>query len=543
MPTLLPNAKQTFTGPNGVPLSGGSVYFYIPNTSTPKATYQDPAQTILNTNPVILDANGQAVIWGSGTYRQVVYDANNNLVWDQITEDTSGGLLGNMTDNVFVAGTDFTPGVTTQLTLTAGPGSITNTWIYFDAAYQDDSQASVSGTTLIFTSPIPVGVGKVTVKIGSTVAIGTPGNGTVTDSSAASGTRLYNRIFDLVDVRDPPFNAVGNGVTNDTAAIDAASASINGPVIIPPNHTWLYGGSIAFDQGLTLRDKGSSGAPVHNTMTISRDVSSTGTTAQQVGALLSYNTVESSVTHNELGILSVMNDYAASTALQNVSVYGQANSMGTAGSPLWAAVFEVKNTTPTGGGSTVDHVLQGIEVDVANGLPYSATQKKSGVEVIAFGGFECNDGYSIHAANDTYANGTYNTGAWRTGINVYPNSINPTLGIAMNIQSSHGTGISISGTSQNYAINLAAAGASTCGINISTNYTTPLALGPNGLIAMNGLGNAQGISYDSAKTSLNFNAAALEVSGHSTYPTAGTIAGYLGMYVNGTLYKVPFYNV
>ena len=36
--TLLPNGKQLFTDSNGAPLAGGSVYFYIPGTSTPKDT-------------------------------------------------------------------------------------------------------------------------------------------------------------------------------------------------------------------------------------------------------------------------------------------------------------------------------------------------------------------------------------------------------------------------------------------------------------------------------------------------------------------------
>lgn len=178
--TLLPNAKAQFIDSNGKPLAGGSVYFYIPNTSTLKNTYQDAAQTILNTNPIVLDASGQAIIWGTGTYRQVVYDQLGNLIWDQITEDSNSGLTGNLTDDVFVSGTDFTPGTTEQLTLTVNPGSIFNTWIFFDGTYQADDQiASLNGVTLTFASPIPVGVSKVTVKIGTTVAIGIPGNGTV----------------------------------------------------------------------------------------------------------------------------------------------------------------------------------------------------------------------------------------------------------------------------------------------------------------------------------------------------------------------------
>lgn len=83
--SLLPNGVQTFTGPNGTPLSGGLVHFYVPGTTTPKNTYQDAAQTILNSNPVALNANGQAIIYGTGDYRQIAYDEFGNLVWDELT--------------------------------------------------------------------------------------------------------------------------------------------------------------------------------------------------------------------------------------------------------------------------------------------------------------------------------------------------------------------------------------------------------------------------------------------------------------------------
>lgn len=90
--TLLPNGKQQFLDVNGDPLSGGSVTFYVPDTTTYKDTWQDEAMTILNTNPVLLDAGGWAVIYGSGEYRQVVKNVFGDLIWDQPTSDIFGAI-------------------------------------------------------------------------------------------------------------------------------------------------------------------------------------------------------------------------------------------------------------------------------------------------------------------------------------------------------------------------------------------------------------------------------------------------------------------
>ena len=85
MTALLPNAQQQFFDNNGAPLAGGSVAFYTVGTTTPRATYQDQALTVPNSNPVVLDSAGRATIWGSGNFRQVVYDAFGNTIWDGVT--------------------------------------------------------------------------------------------------------------------------------------------------------------------------------------------------------------------------------------------------------------------------------------------------------------------------------------------------------------------------------------------------------------------------------------------------------------------------
>ena len=88
---ILPPAKTTFVDQNGKPLTSGKVDFYIPGTSTRKTTWQDADATIPNTNPVNLDSAGRALILGSGSYRQVVKDRNNNVIWDQVTSSAGAG--------------------------------------------------------------------------------------------------------------------------------------------------------------------------------------------------------------------------------------------------------------------------------------------------------------------------------------------------------------------------------------------------------------------------------------------------------------------
>ncbi len=87
MSQLLQNAKQTFWDANGNPLAGGSVGIYQPGTMTPVNTYEDQALTILNANPITLDASGRALIWGPSntSYRQIVQDSSGNTIWDQVT--------------------------------------------------------------------------------------------------------------------------------------------------------------------------------------------------------------------------------------------------------------------------------------------------------------------------------------------------------------------------------------------------------------------------------------------------------------------------
>ncbi len=103
--TILPPGETCFQQATG-PVSSGSVNMFIPSTTTAKNTWKDSGQVLLNTNPIQLDANGCAVIYGTGSYRQQVYTGpvvlgvtTGTLLYDVVTTDTSAF------NSVFWAGT------------------------------------------------------------------------------------------------------------------------------------------------------------------------------------------------------------------------------------------------------------------------------------------------------------------------------------------------------------------------------------------------------------------------------------------------------
>ena len=146
--TILPNGKQQFITSNGTPLAGGKVYYYIPSTTTFKNTYQDSAGVNLNTNPVVLDANGQCIVYGQGSYRQQVFDVNNNLIWDQQVD--SPGSFGSV--NTFTS-----DGSTNTFSLTGTPVSLNSMNVSINGVTQiPGTNYTLSGQTLTLSSAAPI---------------------------------------------------------------------------------------------------------------------------------------------------------------------------------------------------------------------------------------------------------------------------------------------------------------------------------------------------------------------------------------------------
>ena len=94
-PILQPHVNL-FDG-SGAACAGCSLYSYSAGTTTPKPTYTNSALGTQNTNPIVLDASGGAIIWTDlGGYKFILKDASGTTLWsvDNVVSVAGLGCLG-----------------------------------------------------------------------------------------------------------------------------------------------------------------------------------------------------------------------------------------------------------------------------------------------------------------------------------------------------------------------------------------------------------------------------------------------------------------
>lgn len=111
---LLPNGKQQYFTTPGVPAVGYKLATFDAGTSNPRTTWADALKVGANTNPIILDARGEAIIFWDGAYKAQLQDSTGAVIW------TVDGLQS--LQNSFSV--SLVPAVTNTVDL----GSITLSW-------------------------------------------------------------------------------------------------------------------------------------------------------------------------------------------------------------------------------------------------------------------------------------------------------------------------------------------------------------------------------------------------------------------------------
>ena len=188
---------QFFTN-DGVPLSGGLLYTYLAGTTTPQTTYTSSTGLVANSNPIVLDSAGRTPqqIW-----------LTEGLLYKFVLRDAAGVLI-QTNDNI--------PSVN-------------------DLADLANTTDPTKGDALVGFRQSNAG-GNLPGAVGSTV---------------------HNKLQEIINVRD--FGAVGNNVTDDSAAFQAAvtalSSTESGVINVPPG-TYYIATPVALASNVRIQGAG-----------------------------------------------------------------------------------------------------------------------------------------------------------------------------------------------------------------------------------------------------------------------------------------------
>jgi hypothetical protein len=248
-----------FLDNSGNVLTGGKIFTYAAGTTTNQATYTTSVGNIPHSNPIILDASGRVPsggeIWLTDglSYKFILRDSNDVLIatYDnviginsnfvnftneqEIQTATAGQTVFNLTTTTYSPGTNslsvFVDGVNQY-----GPGA--------QYAYLETDEDTVT-----FVNGLHVGalVKFTTSQLNSSSGVDAQQVSYIPPFTNSVATNVEFKLAQIVSVKD--FGAVGDGVTDDSAAFQAAItyvASVGGGVVYAPMDTYKIDNTVIF---------------------------------------------------------------------------------------------------------------------------------------------------------------------------------------------------------------------------------------------------------------------------------------------------------
>jgi hypothetical protein len=247
---------------SGNVLTGGKIYTYAAGTTTPATTYTSSTGVTANSNPIILNSAGRVPfeIWLTDgvVYKFVLKDSNDTLIatYDNLIGINSNFIAFTMQQEIQTA----TAGQTVfNLTTMQYQPSTNSLSVFVDGVNQYGPGAQYAyvetdSDTVTFVNGLHVGA-SVKFTTAASVSSNYANAAQVTYDPPFTGavaTNVEDKLAQTVSVKD--FGAVGDGVTDDSAAIQAAiDAVLN---VVFPEGTYLVTSSVNLQNGSNLQIDG-----------------------------------------------------------------------------------------------------------------------------------------------------------------------------------------------------------------------------------------------------------------------------------------------
>ena len=314
---------------------------------------------------------------------------------------------------------------------------------------------------------------------GTIGVIGPVNEGSVTATGTTTPRNLETRFADVVNVKD--FGAVGDGVADDTAAIQAAAsyAYSNGKTLLIPKGNYFYSSSYYELDSDRIIHKGSFTGGINplasaeniNTLITTVTKATSPLDPKETRVALSVTAVGRGSNHAD-GIRSNIVNYS-DDGDGNTAFYGEATSVNGA---YWSAA--VHGETRHGGGTSIALSSENVCYN-ANGSMYGLVVSQTTAGAPATHPIDGSTKAIITNGTGIQIMGTGDIdgdiGTWTTAFRITKGATRPS-GKAISIESSAQTAIQTAPSTSNSVSDIFLQGNSNIGIILNGNYTSGVAI-------------------------------------------------------------------